>query len=170
MPYTLKHIKLNLLHLKRVLKTLKSLKYDLPSPQIPCTFKYLKLDLLHLKIILKTLKSLKYDLPSPQMYLTLSKKLLNTQASQVICYWSLNTFKTLKEIFEPSKHSRNLDHMLLHQTYIRAKTKTKKYLQQPIAPSNTSNTMKLQNANPSRSTMQPQSNEISRHFNCIAGP
>ena len=31
------------------------------------------------------------------MRLTLSKKLLKTQASQVMYYWTLNTSKTLKE-------------------------------------------------------------------------
>ena len=57
--------------------------------------------------------------------------------------------------------------MLLHQKYIQAKKNPKKYLQQLNASSDTINTPKLQNANPSRSTLPPESNQISRHFNCI---
>jgi hypothetical protein len=60
--------------------------------------------------------------------------------------------------------------MLLHQICIQAKKNTKKHSQQSNAASDTSNTLKFQNANPSRSTPQPQSNQIFRHFTCMRGP
>ena len=50
-----------------------------------------------------------------------------------------------------------------------SKNKNKKYLQQPNVPLHTSNALKLQSTNPSRSTLQPQSNKISRHFTCMMG-
>ena len=52
---------LDLLLLKRGLKTLKSFKQDFFSPEMPYTFKYLKLVLLHLERVFKTLESFKYD-------------------------------------------------------------------------------------------------------------
>lgn len=48
---------------------------------------------------LKTLKSFN-KISSTQMCFTLSKNLLKIQDFQVICYWSLNTFKVLKETLE----------------------------------------------------------------------
>jgi len=39
-----------------------------------------------------------------QIRRTFSKIFFKTQASQTMCYWSLNTFKALKEFFKLSKH------------------------------------------------------------------
>ena len=89
----------------------------------------------------QTLKTIKSNVFEIWIHLDLSKKSLNTR---VTCFCIKYTFQQKKN--------------------------TKKHLQQPNVASDTSNTLQFQNANPSRSTPQPQSNQIIKHFTCMRGP
>ena len=75
---------------------------------------------------------------------TSQNKPLNTQETQ-------NTYSCIKYTFKQKK-------------------KAKTYSQQPNTLLDISNALKLQSTKPSRSTPQPQSNQISGHFTCMVGP
>ena len=154
MPYILKKFKLNLLRLKRALETLKSFKWY---------FLHLKCALHSQRnlSILKPLKSCAIESEhlqrNPQISKTIKSYALKSkhlQTSQL----SLSTLKNLKS------------HALASNIRSNKKQKQRKYLQQTNVPSDTSSTLKLQSANPSKFTPQPQSNQISRYFTCMMDP
>ena len=62
---------------------------------------------------------------------------------------------------------RNSNHMVLHQTYIQVKIKQRNTHYNQMRPHTLPT---FQSANPSRSTLLPQRNQISRHFTCMVGP
>ena len=88
------------------------------------------------------------------MCLTFSNKFLNTEASQIMCYWSPQTLKTFKSNTLKSKHFSNKSlntqetqitcYAIKHT--IKQKQNTKKYLPQQNATSDIYNVPKFQSS------------------------
>ena len=111
MSYTLNFFKQYSLHLKRVRMTLKSFKKNFTSNALHSQI--IQIRSLQFKCTVYSQKNLSKFKPLKLCVIgvktppNLSNKSLNTQVFQIICYWSLNTFKALKETFKRSKHSKS---------------------------------------------------------------